>query len=519
MSYTTTMRQGENKVLYGTVVPNGTFAEIIGTPTYTVYDSNSIPVTGMTAQPVTGNDKGDWSLPSAWILLNTAGLQPGYYTLVFKINSEDSQNFNVVQEPTVILRVLASYDTFGQTNYYGKPLSTFAGITNLFGNKFIVATKGNCGTNAGFSVVTGSFNSTDANHNGSYVTSHTFVEQSSGITVTFLGQSIEGLTGNTETIACSMRYLGVNYQFTFGGAHTGTLLSGGRLTSDVLTGVTVVKGDTPQFVTWTSVPVGGRWPLGTAASNVVSGEGYTTNVDLTTGLVAAASTTIYTRSPNAINGTPTGPAYISQVLMVGDSIITGKGDDSAGGPFDRGFAVLALNSNYGYFKLSLSSETADTFNNLSPLRHVLAAGGAFNYAIVEYGNNDLFNAPQQTAAAVTARLQTLVTYLVGLGMIVDVCTVTPRCTSGNSFLNLAGQTLFSVGQEAQRVILNTTIRALGIVGMRNCLDISTPIESGFNSGFWLTNGTANYYVLDGTHPSPNGTVLMAAAINAATYAP
>lgn len=87
------LRLGETRPIYGQLeAPSGSTLTISAQPTYTLYDSSGVAVTGHVAQNVTGYDAGAQAAPRAWLNLNTAlpALAAGYYTMVFSVAATGS---------------------------------------------------------------------------------------------------------------------------------------------------------------------------------------------------------------------------------------------------------------------------------------------------------------------------------------------------------------------------------------------------------------------------------------------
>ncbi len=103
------LRKGEKRPVYGQeVMASGTLA-IADTPapTATLYDANGMLVTGYSAIAVSGYDAGAKTAPRAWLILDTSGLNTGFYTLVFAFTASGSDGTTRVYEPKVGILILA----------------------------------------------------------------------------------------------------------------------------------------------------------------------------------------------------------------------------------------------------------------------------------------------------------------------------------------------------------------------------------------------------------------------------
>lgn len=503
MTYSTTFRLGEKQETYGIFSYGSGSVRIQGTPTCTLYDKYRKPV--FSGRAVTNYDHGSYSQSAAMYLINTAadGVIPGTYTLTFTATVVDSDGNTKAVTSDVSIRVAEAWENINEYTL-NRPSGTVFTQTNYWGStNFIVTNKCSDGSTEA-TTTAGAFTTPATPYNGSCVINYTFVDTTTSLQVAFQGASIEVPTGNTETIACSMRYLGVNYQFTFGGSHTGTLLSSGTLLSDVLTAPAVTKGSVVPFCIWSSVPAGGRWPLTAGQVTTESGTGFTLGSDLTPGLTAPSAVLGYARGINAVLGTPASK-YLSLVLANGDSLSISKGEiGSVSGIADAGYVGRILNNRWPYYRIGAGTEQMTAFNitTNSATRRNIIQQTAFTHAMLEYGNNDLMNAGLSPAATLAA-IQVNVNYLLGRGIVVDFMTVTPRTTSSDGWKTLGAQTLDA--NNTNRVTFNNLVRAGGLVGVRNIIEAAWAVESSPDSGKWNSDGsTLNLYTLDGTHPSGYG---------------
>lgn len=112
--------------------------------------------------------------------------------------------------------------------------------------------------------------------------------------------------------------------------------------------------------------------------------------------------------------------------------------------------------------------------------------------------NDFINGV--TVATVVSQQQQLINELKGLGVkYVFTPTCDPRVTSGNSFVDLAGQTLSAASPLI--AAYNDLLRKNSGPSFDFIIDFGTITESSLGSGKWPVDGTANYATSDGTHCS------------------
>lgn len=89
---TQTLRQGEQRPVYGAATLDGGTLTTSGTPTYTLYDAEGQVVAGHNAQAVTGNDTGPLETVRAWVDLDSTALPAGRYRLVFRLVTTGSDS-------------------------------------------------------------------------------------------------------------------------------------------------------------------------------------------------------------------------------------------------------------------------------------------------------------------------------------------------------------------------------------------------------------------------------------------
>ncbi|HZP80707.1 MAG TPA: hypothetical protein VFB21_03635 [Chthonomonadaceae bacterium] len=103
-----TLRRGEKRPLYGQeTMATGTLTIAASpVPAATLYDANGAPVGGFTGVTASGYDSGAQAAPRIWLNLDTSGLTPGFYTLVFTFTATASDGLTRVYTPSLELQVL-----------------------------------------------------------------------------------------------------------------------------------------------------------------------------------------------------------------------------------------------------------------------------------------------------------------------------------------------------------------------------------------------------------------------------
>jgi hypothetical protein len=178
--------------------------------------------------------------------------------------------------------------------------------------------------------------------------------------------------------------------------------------------------------------------------------------------------------------------------LVGDSIVQLGADTLASGIPDLGELARSIGSSLGYLNLAVSGEQLMSGSINKRLDFLACCTHIFN----NYGINDFFAG--KTAAQIITAQANLRGQAKIAGKPFYVATVTPRCTSTDSFATTGNQTKFS--GDAERVSYNNCVRA-GLSGVTGFFEMADLAESARDSGVWPVNGAANWSTADGVHPS------------------
>ena len=240
---------------------------------------------------------------------------------------------------------------------------------------------------------------------------------------------------------------------------------------------------------------------------------------VTTQTSAAAGTPM--AMPLMVTGQTTSGA---SVALIGDSIIYGYQDSDSAWGYLRGWAASAMeDAQTPHFRAAVSGAEALQFLAANaPLR--LAQLGRATAAICDLGVNDITIQAGSTANVQSYLIQ-LWTALDCLGVQVWQTTICPSTTSSDSWATKANQTVNSTFNTTRQAI-NTWLRGGATytingqsvsVGnplhpLTGVIDISPYVEDPTDSSRWLTNGSANYWTLDGIHPSPAAYVFVEAVV-------
>lgn len=240
--------------------------------------------------------------------------------------------------------------------------------------------------------------------------------------------------------------------------------------------------------------------LQTRGPNAAIGEG---SVFPATGLNkvtarSAAFNANATFTPSVIFGDTGKPS----ALVLGDSLDSGLGDSyqRADGSYGAGFGALI---NYGCAQMvQWGGSPAD----------YLAAAGPLQAELVQYASDIVatFSANRlffgNTAAATLADHAAIKALYPGKRYHLTTCT--PCTTSGNNWIDLAGQTV--IANEAELQAYNVAVLA-NAMGYAPPLDFAAVLEHVRGGGKWKFDGTANKWTIDGTHCSPFGYAQFAGA--------
>jgi len=218
-----------------------------------------------------------------------------------------------------------------------------------------------------------------------------------------------------------------------------------------------------------------------------------------------------------ILGTPS--INYPSVIGLGDSILANR-DDTVGDAFgNHGFIQRGLytagpggcavpNANF-----SRAGERASTIGLGGASRRLAFLRYATD-VLTNYGTNDIALGGA-TFAQVQASLVTAWAAMKTRGGRVWQILIIPRTTSTDNWATAANQTPvsgFAVG--GIRDQLNTWIKAQAGALIDGYIDLNVYLEDQAHPGAFVTNGTAQFYTLDGIHPSSNGHALATPGITA-----
>lgn len=243
------------------------------------------------------------------------------------------------------------------------------------------------------------------------------------------------------------------------------------------------------------------------------------------------ASTAYAFGFHAIVGEQTTPLPV--VLIAGDSISDGQGDTA----FGRGYMVRACEAaQVGYHVNGMPGTRLSDIARGHPGAAFLAQYA--DHVWIHGGTNDLalggagFAATQANFIAVARNFA-------AAGAKLWFSTILPRINSTDSWATYANQIPYAY--DGTRVQLNNWLRdpraggavdqigaAIGRERVGGILDVCPPVERNADGsalvldvagqqvagtgGRWIVNGSAGYATMDGTHPSPAGTALIAAGV-------
>ena len=167
------------------------------------------------------------------------------------------------------------------------------------------------------------------------------------------------------------------------------------------------------------------------------------------------------------------------VALIGGSSMNGTGDIGQLDTSNCGFAFRALGSKIGTLLLAPNSGRSDQFNAVCKNRIAQVTIGRANYAIVDYGRNEIDYG--MTAEQIQAQLLILFEKLTARGMKVYACTVRPMTTSTDLWMTVENQT--KDAKNAVRIAVNGWLRTVPSP-LTGIFDLADAVESARDSGLW-----------------------------------
>lgn len=341
-------------------------------------------------------------------------------------------------------------------------------------------------------------------------------------------------SGNTVTLGeCYVEQAGSLYPVTFNGATSVTMDSGGAVTSDIVTGLTVTAGTVFYVRTYVTVPAAGRWPNLYGAytfPDEVSRPG--TNLANATGdLQGTGQSTATLYGPLRVFGDlATGEPYYA-ITICGDSISAGTNDDFSSegnvGYWQR--ALWAPQNTRPFSIVALPGENGTQLLTQGPNRADIV-GEYVDYVVNQYGINDL----QSGATLAQLQARSFANTVISRNPWVNgryQQTLGPKSSSTDGWATVANQT--PDGIDTARVAFNNWVRdgmpeigqtavPVGTVGAirmgegghpyTGYIEVADLCESARDSGRWKAG-----YTSDGLHPNPTGNAAIAAALDLSVF--
>jgi hypothetical protein len=297
----------------------------------------------------------------------------------------------------------------------------------------------------------------------------------------------EQTSGGTCTYRAAIEYpLGTFTPLLWSGARDVVAANGADTPLSDPIAITIPRGSVFRIRVFASSPSGVPHKNTVSATAMATGDA--TNVDKTTnGAVMATVGRVLT--PSLI----VAQTRRASILMVGDSINGGIGENTATDYHDAGLGPRIYGSAFAYTQASTPGETAAAFLTNSTKRRAHAA--YVSHVVCNYGRNDLSGGA--TGAAVAALITQVAALFPGKPFIQATCL--PRTTSTDSWATTANQTTHT--SNAERINFNRLVRARSIAGVSDIFDPCAALESGYESGLWVPGRTT-----EGIHPNTQGYV-------------
>lgn len=305
-------------------------------------------------------------------------------------------------------------------------------------------------------------------------------------------------SGASQTVEAAIEYpSGTMTRVTFSGSNTGTIADAGTLISDAVS-VSIPRGAqfwVRQYITGAGFVVyTSRNGLASLSASLGEGSEFAAsglaNKVMSGSIPGASGTNVY---PLAIIGTTSRPT----VFFWGDSRAAGTGDtmDSTG---NISYCTKLLGRSYAYAGSMIPGDLASASVASNSQRLLLIPYAS--HIAVQLGINDVGAAV--ASATILASLQSLWTAIAAVKQPqakLYQATLEPYTTSSDSWATLANQTV--TANEANRVALNTSLRASPQTNLESFIDVADVLEAGRNSGKWNVTSLANGWTADGLHAS------------------
>lgn len=197
------------------------------------------------------------------------------------------------------------------------------------------------------------------------------------------------------------------------------------------------------------------------------------------------------------------------IAALGDSITAGVGETSAkpgwfchltANAFTNGDYFSMINCGIGGSKIEIASDPA--------YQHYLQYA---NEAVIAFGTNDFSTSgTSETATSMGSNYETLISELkaIGYNRIVALSTF-PRTTSTDDWATVENQTALTGWDELTDESYIFAKNLSTYVPSADETVYITSVRAPENEFLWVVDGTADYAVIDGTHPSGNGYELIA----------
>jgi lysophospholipase L1-like esterase len=343
--------------------------------------------------------------------------------------------------------------------------------------------------------------------------------------------SIQAGTGNTPAGGSAFWTLSTRYLIHWeneGANRTVTCAGGATVASIPISIPNMAPG---MFMAVNTIVLTGSSTNKFVASDISRSKDFTVDYATTPPVAGSGTDPVdsgVTTQTSAAAGTPMAmPLMISGitssgscVALIGDSIIYGFQDSDASWGYLRGWAAATMeDTQTPHFRAAVSGAEALQFLAANaPLR--LAQLGRASAAICNLGVNDI-TLQAGSSANVEAFLIQQWQALDSLGVQVWQSTICPATTSSDSWATKVNQTVNSTFNTCRQAV-NAWLRAGAAytingqsvtVGnplhpLTGVIDISPYAEDPTDNTRWLTNGSANYWTLDGIHPSPAAYVFL-----------
>lgn len=321
----------------------------------------------------------------------------------------------------------------------------------------------------------------------------------------YVTTSGEFAIGGDATITASVEYpLGTTVtRLTFNGQNSGTAYDYSTLASDLISinipaGAEFAIREFRHYTGSGSIPFTNQVGL-----DITDGDCYNYGSSGVTDLTGSAGT--FAGGDGSSHCNPVaifGPTSLPSYALIGDSRGEGYGDNGNGNLY-IGWMERSVGPVRAFTNLSKFGEYTSTAATLGFRQRAAIINKYCTHILCEYGVNDLF-AGGQTVDQVLKSIDQIQEQFPYKWFYQT--TLMGETNSTDAWTTLINQATVDSNKDESRRWFNNYVRS-GMHRFDGVYDVSTVVESSFNSGLWKVPG----YTADGLHPTPLGYATIASS--------